>query len=506
VRITTETYLSIGDAVAIVADAIISSTTIVNESATQPENYIPNIGIASPVGTPVTANGTVVLTNPADIVNYVPYRIANTFPSSITITQSGFPYNSQGNYLSNSAVIVESPATGFGKWFNHSLNVTESSYKFPRDTVQVNFANTVANTNSNISFFVEEEYGYYAMWIYANSLPTSASSPAGLVKITGAFGVDTGLVRGESSNIPNVHTKILAVDDQGRIVLSRRNAEDNTPEVLTTDSVVSTNNWIHIVYALDDYNGNNYQRVFANGVLKSNQTVDNNYLGIACFSNTHFGYYLERNHHLGQPSEISCVHFDGFIDDIHINSDSTTLYTASATPSFSAPEGPTNPNDTTLYLNQFIPTSHVLDLVANNQTLSIDSLTTRTNGQGYSEPNQYNTHISYNVEFPQANTRTAVLSAEMVSNKLNSISISDSGFGYLPSEKPKITITPIEDPESGRLIFEDGNTILSENVRLEDADSSANNQYFTQQAGSEAYDATFIDFNDQNPFSEGGNW
>jgi len=501
VRISLETYLPIGEAVARVADAIISGTTIINQSADQPENYIPNIGIVPPQGTPVRATGT-----PAFTFSTLSGISANTFPDNVTITNAGFPYNSQGNYLANSQVIIESPSVGFGRFFNHSLNVTASSYKFPQNTLEVRFANTVANTNSNIRYFVEEKYGYYSMWIYANSLPTTSESPAGLFRFEGVIGVDTGTIRGESPNIPDIYTKIICVDNQGRIVLSRREASDNTPEILTTDSVVSTNNWIHITYALENYNGSNYQRVFANGVLKCNQTVSNDYLGIACYANTYFGFNLETNHHRGLPSEINVSHFDGFIDDIHINSDTTTLYTASATPSFSVPDSPSNTNDTTLYLNQFFAEAHVFNLIANTQTLTITGVDTRTRGSGYSESTRFNPNIVYTATFPQANTRTAILSAEMVDNKLNSISISDSGFGYLPDESPRISITPIEDPEGGRLVFEDGNTIQSESVRLEDADSSANNEYFTQQAGSDAYDATFIDFTDQNPFSEGENW
>lgn len=500
-RISLETYLSIGSAVALVADAIISSV-LTNSGESQPEGYIPNIGIVPPQGTPVTANATVLLANSVTVPLH---KIANTIPFGLLITESGFPYNSNGNYLANSAVVIENPAVGFGRFFSHSLNVTDSSYKFPRNTLEVRFANTVANTNSNIRFFVEEEHGYYSMWIYANSLPSSSENPAAIFRIGGGYGLDTGLARGEASQISTVHTKVICVDDQGRIVLNRRSGTQPI-ELLTTDSIISTNNWIHLTYAIENYNGSNYQRVFANGVLKYNETINSDYLGIACYSNTYFGSALETTHNRNLPSQIDLNKFDGFIDDIHVNSDTTTLYSASANPSFTTPTNPSNPNPTTLYLNRFSPVGHVYNLVANSETLSVDSVVTRTAGDGYSERNQFNTHISYNVTFPTANTRTATLSATMTDNVLSSIAVHQAGFGYLPDESPRINITPIEDPEGGRLIFEDGSTIQSENVRLENSDSSANNEYFAQQAGSDAYDVTFIDFTDQNPFSEGENW
>jgi hypothetical protein len=147
-----------------------------------------------------------------------------------------------------------------------------------------------------------------------------------------------------------------------------------------------------------------------------------------------------------------------------------------------------------------------LRLIANSQTLGVYNTAIEVLGSGYYESTKYNTGITYSVEFAEAVLQPATLAANMANNKLDSISVHTSGFGYLPDESPKITITPIEDPEGGRLIFEDGSTIQSESVRLEDADNSANNEYFTQQAGSDAYDTTFIDFNDQNPFSEGSNW
>lgn len=498
IRFTLESYLSIGEAVAVVVDGIISGTTIVDESDVQPQNYIPNVGIEDPVGTPVRATGTATVTQNLTVEDSSAVR-------SITVTNNGFPYNSDGNYLGNSAIVVESPSIGFGRWFNHSLNVTDSSYSFANATLEVKFANTVANTNSNIRFFVEEEYGYYSMWLWANSLPSSSGNPSAIFRIGGAFGRDTGLDRGETSQISNVNTKIICVDNQGRIVLSRR-AGSQPIEVLTTDSVISTNNWIHLTYALENYNGSDYQRVFANGVLKYNETVSSDYLGIACYSNTYFGAALETTHNRTFPSEISAKKFDGYVDDIHINSDTTTLYTASATPSFDVPNAPSSINDTTLYLNHFEPIQPTIRLIANTETLTVNNALIIDSGSGYYENNRFNSHINYSVTFPQANTVAAVLSATMTDNQLSGIDIYNAGFGYLPNENPQITLTPTEDPEGGRLVFEDGSTIQSESVRLEDADTSANNEYFTQQAGSDAYDTTFIDFNDQNPFSEGSNW
>jgi len=55
--------------------------------------------------------------------------------------------------------------------------------------------------------------------------------------------------------------------------------------------------------------------------------------------------------------------------------------------------------------------------------------------------------------------------------------------------------------ESGNvLVFEDGSPMIQESYRIEDTDSSANNELF--QTSSES----FIDFSEMNPFSEGSRW
>lgn len=506
-RISLETYLSIGSAVALVADAIISSV-VTNSGESQPEGYIPNIGIADPVGTPITATGSVTFPVLND-TNNLSGVIANTSVDSIAIANVGFPYNNLGNFEGNSQVVVESSAVGFGKFFSHSLNVTDSSYKFANATLEIAYSNniTVANTTSSLKFFAEEQYGYVSFWLYANSLPTAEQSPAGIFKTAGVYGVDTEFQRtGVVTPSPNNFRKIVGIDEQGRITLSRENSTTSTPEILTTDSVISTNNWVHITYAIENYNGVDYQRVFANGVLKCNQTIDTNYLGITSFANGYFGAALGTTHYASQPSEVAISKFDGFVDQIHINKNHQRLYTSSLTPSFTPPENPENPNADTLYFNGFSPEPVGAVLVANTETLTVNNVIFTSRGSGYYNTNRYNQHISYNVTFPTANTRTATLSATMTDNVLSSIAVHQAGFGYLPDERPRINITPIEDPEGGRLIFEDGSTIQSENVRLENSDSSANNEYFAQQAGSDAYDVTFIDFTDQNPFSEGENW
>ena len=508
VRISLETYLPIGEAVAIVADAIISGATIVNQSAEQPNNYVPNIGIEPPQGTPVRATGTVNFKQLNDTDN-LSGVIANDAISSISVETPGFPYNNLGNFSGNSQVIVENPSIGFGRFGNHSLNVTDNSYKFANATLEIAYANNkvVANTTSNLKFFAEEAYGYVSLWLYANSLPTSEESPAALFKTAGVYGVDTEFERsGVVTPSPNNFRKIVGIDDQGRITLSRENSGTSVPEILTTESIISTNNWIYLTYALEDYNGSNYQRVFANGVLKCNQTVSSDYLGITSFANGYFGAALATTHYAGSASAATLSKFDGFIDMIHINKNPQTLYTQSATPSFVTPTDPDTFNADTLYINYYFAQAGSGRLVANTQTLSVNNVIVVDSGSGYYNTNRYNNGISYNVTFPQANTRNATLAVNMVDDKLNSIVVHQAGFGYLPEEHPKINITPIEDPEGGRLVFEDGSTIQSESVRLEDSDSSANNEYFTQQAGSESYDTTFIDFNDQNPFSEGGNW
>lgn len=478
VRISLETYLPIGDAVAIVVDAIISGTTIVNQSASQPNNYVPNIGIADPTNSPVTAVGNVVLS------------YANTigFLSDISISNSGFGYNSEGNYLGNSAIVIESPAVGFGKFDDHCLNVTNDSYKFSNATLKIDYS----------EFEQNEKFGYVSMWVYANSLPSESISPAGLFKTGGDDGVSSANYR-----------KIVGIDNLGRIVESRENSGSSAPEVLTTDSVISTNNWIHIAYAIDDVAGSeSKQRIWANGVLKLDRDVGTEYQGITGIRSAFFGTALDFTHYAGTDSEVSVSKLDGFVDEIHINSNTQTLYSDPSNPSFDVPTSRVVKNANTVYINTFTAATPIVRLVANTETLTVNNVIVSYSGNGYYDlsDSRFNTRMSYSVTFPTANTRTAVLSANMTDDKLSSITIAQPGFGYLPDERPKITINPVEDPEGGRLVFEDGTTIQSESVRLEDADSSANNEYFTQQAGSDAYDTTFIDFTDQNPFSEGENW
>ena len=55
--------------------------------------------------------------------------------------------------------------------------------------------------------------------------------------------------------------------------------------------------------------------------------------------------------------------------------------------------------------------------------------------------------------------------------------------------------------ESGNvLVFEDGSAMINESYRIEDTDSSANNELFQTSS------VSFIDFSESNPFSEGSSW
>ena len=62
-----------------------------------------------------------------------------------------------------------------------------------------------------------------------------------------------------------------------------------------------------------------------------------------------------------------------------------------------------------------------------------------------------------------------------------------------------MTLTQTE-ADYENLLTEDGDKIINEAQSVESQDKQANNTLFSNEV------ADFIDFNDQNPFSEGDSW
>lgn len=61
--------------------------------------------------------------------------------------------------------------------------------------------------------------------------------------------------------------------------------------------------------------------------------------------------------------------------------------------------------------------------------------------------------------------------------------------------------------ESGNiLVFEQGGTLITEDYRVDSISTTANNQYIQTETTSSGSLGAFLDFSEQNPFSEGSDW
>ena len=62
------------------------------------------------------------------------------------------------------------------------------------------------------------------------------------------------------------------------------------------------------------------------------------------------------------------------------------------------------------------------------------------------------------------------------------------------------------DESGNTLVDEDGNNLISEEYRIDSIASTANNEYIQTETTSSGSLGAFLDFSEQNPFSEGGDW
>lgn len=493
-NIVLERYLPIAEALASVSSGIVQSIAITfGEDLTYGER--PGVEIAEPTdgfhnanayGFIYTSERILPVSRHSEYLNSV-FQVlpilagANTADHSdknartliVANTGLGYPNTS---YANAGVTITEPLSTPNGLQLSRGISIKDGVGL--TDFYRYNANNTPFSSAASLSSYqvsLKNNEGYIETFIYANTLPTSGEY-AGLFMTGGGTNDTNPFARNQR--------RIVALDSNGDLVEFRPESSNNDVIQLTSSSPISTDAWQHILYSVQ----NKELKIWVDGSLvkqEANGYFEGliTYRGYALGSNTIGTYTTTSN------TTFTISNFNGYMQMFHVNTDMSDLPVTGDVAT--VPTVPYTSDANTVANWDLYDLQASVNVEANNQTISIKQVSVRDSGFGFATPP---TITLRDYRQPITATATAIFNSD---NTLQSLVVTNGGFGYLVP--PTVTLSQTE-ADYENLLTEDGDKIINEAQTAESQDTQANNTLFSTEV------SDFIDFNDQNPFSEGDSW
>lgn len=500
-NIVLERYLPIAEAVAVIEDTILQSISITSGGEL---SYLerPPIIISDPSITvyraSVPANSMTLYAQThtfgfdrTPFSNTVLRIIPEVVRGQLTIANTGLGYANTlfanvGFTVTNQPTSTYAPPENVD-WLNdgYAMEITTGA----GISDWYNYSSTNISRERFRGRSIRQSSGYIETYIYSNTLPTSSNTYYGLFRTGGARGAEGN--PGITSSFSTKGLRIVAINSDGNLVEFYPETPKNKASVnLTSNSPISNTTWHHILYYID--NDNNKFKLFVDGTIVNNSiNIDDTQTGLisergwALGSNT-IGTYTTES---GNTFTIDC--FNGYMSLWHVNSDLSDVPFTDGTETAITPTTSVTTDANTMAYYTLGTYDMQFKISANSETLQVTEV--RVSNSGFGLTGDPVLTLRQPRQTIQA-TAQAVLNDD---NEVSSITLTNGGFGYLA--QPNIIFGQTQS-DYENLLTEDGLKIINEAQTIEVTDKQANNTLFTTQA------TDFIDFNDQNPFSEGDSW
>lgn len=494
-NIVLERYLPIAEAVATVSSGIVQSISV-TQGADLTYGERPGVGIApssanlynaNVYGFIYTSERLLPVSRHSEYLNSV-FQIIPALSGSNTavhpnkdtkfliLANSGLGYPNT-SYSNVGITITNPPSTPTGLDSEEGISVKDGVglTDYYRYSANTDILRSEARIDSTYNATIKHNDGYIETFVYANTLPSSGEY-AGLFMTGGGTNDTNPFARNQR--------RIVAIDSSGDLVEFRPESSNNDVIQLTSTAPISADSWKHILYSVD----NKVLKIWVDGTLVKQETNGYfegliTYRGYALGSNT-IGTYTTTS-----DTSFTISKFDGYMQMFHVNTNLTDLPVTNDVATVPTTMYESDANTVANWSLSRLTSS--VNILANNELINIQHALVRNAGFGYANTP---TVTVRDFKSPITATATATFNSD---DSIDTITITNGGFGYLSA--PAVTLTQTE-ADYENLLTEDGDKIINEAQSVESQDKQANNTLFSNEV------ADFIDFNDQNPFSEGDSW